>query len=390
LKLDLCSDLIYTNNLDTDKFARMLDDPSQCYKFYWLEAIINLITTTDNDLCFDQIINEMIFEAWYSVTRYHLHLGPAIKGKSENFLEHAVKVVESDADLPQSATKIDILAAIARKEAKLKSDKNNLTIYVPYRLISSFLDELSGGDHMWDQHRRLIAYIEKINEQQNLPYTIVDGRGINKKIHINKYWKQLIMDNFPVIISWIQLKKIRFLQDRNPGVPGVIYKLSQENENVRKLSNARDLWKCAAKTGEVPFRDIYSGTELNIQKFELDHFVPWSYIANDELWNLIPMEKRLNSSKSNRLPDWNIYFNSMASTQYALYRTVFAFPEVRRKFENCRRDNLNAIWAAETLYVGGNSEEQFKNILEHNLKPLYDSAYLQGYGLWKLPESLAI
>ncbi|MGX8701598.1 HNH endonuclease domain-containing protein [Caproiciproducens sp.] len=180
------------------------------------------------------------------------------------------------------------------------------------------------------------------------------------------------------------------MQDRNPGVPGVIYKLSQENENVRKLSNARDLWKCAAKTGEVPFRDIYSGTELNIQKFELDHFVPWSYIANDELWNLIPMEKRLNSSKSNRLPDWNIYFNSMASTQYALYRTVFAFPEVRRKFENCRRDNLNAIWAAETLYVGGNSEEQFKNILEHNLKPLYDSAYLQGYGLWKLPESLAI
>lgn len=60
MELELHSDLIYKNNLDTDKFARMLNDPSQCYKFYWLEAIVNLITITEEDLTFDQIINEMI------------------------------------------------------------------------------------------------------------------------------------------------------------------------------------------------------------------------------------------------------------------------------------------------------------------------------------------
>ena len=57
MELELHSDLIYKNNLDTDKFARMLNDPSQCYKFYWLEAIVNLITITEEDLTFDQIIN---------------------------------------------------------------------------------------------------------------------------------------------------------------------------------------------------------------------------------------------------------------------------------------------------------------------------------------------
>ena len=63
---------------------------------------------------------------------------------------------------------------------------------------------------------------------------------------------------------------------------------------------------------------------------------------------------------------------------------IFSREQVRRQFEKCRRDNLNAIWATETLYVEGNSEGQFKNILEHNLKPLYESAKLQGYELWRL------
>ena len=361
----------------------MLDDPSQCYKFYWLEAIINLITITGEDLSFDQIINEMICEAWYTVTRYHLHLGPSIKGKSENFLEHAIRTVESDCQLQPSASKQDILEAIKRNEAAIKNDKTNLTVYVPYRLLSSFLDGISGSDPLWDQRKRFIAYIESLNKSTPLLYTIIDGKGLKKKVRVNRYWKQLIMDNYPVVVSWIQLKKTRFLQDRNPGVPGIIYKLSLESENVRHLTHARLLWKCASEVFDEPVHDIYSGKQIDIRQSDLDHFIPWSFVANDELWNLIPMEKRLNSSKSNRLPVWDLYFKNMAALQYQLYLAVFQYPRIRKEFEKCRRDNLNSIWASETLYIEGNSEKRFTDILEHNLRPIYDSAYLQGYGLWK-------
>ena len=72
--------------------------------------------------------------------------------------------------------------------------------------------------------------------------------------------------------------------------------------------------------------------------------------------------------------------------QFCLYKAIFSYSAIRKSFEKCRRDNLNAIWAAETLYVEGNSQEQFTNILSHNLKPIYDSAHLQGYSFWKLPE----
>ena len=386
MEFDLHSDLIYESHLATDRFARMLDDPSQCYKFYWLGAIISLAATTDNDLSFDQIINEMICDAWYSVTKYHLHLGPTIKGKSENFLEHAIKALEEKAELSPSATKVDILDAIEKNEASIKNDKMSLTIYVSYRLLSSFFDVVGGGDRIWDQHQRMIAYIEAINKDTPLLYTIIDGKGLQKRIRLNKYWRQFIRDNYSVIVSWIQLKKVRFLQDRNPGVPGIIYKLSQENESVRKLGNARELWKCAANTGAVSIRDIYTGESIETTRFDLDHFVPWSYVANDELWNLIPMERRLNSSKSNKLPEWDKYFSGLATMQFILYEAIFAYDVIRKSFEKCRRDNLNAIWASETLYVEGNSREQFTNILEHNLKPIYDSAHLQGYSFWKLPD----
>ena len=206
----------------------------------------------------------------------------------------------------------------------------------------------------------------------------------------NPHWRQLILDNYPVIYSWIQLKKIRFLQDRNPGVPGIIYKLERENNKIRKLHHARELWKSAVEIGGSPIYDIYSGKELDLKSYDLDHFVPRSYIANDELWNLTPMEKRLNSSKNNRLPEWDSYFPGLAGNQYYLYKIVFSNPGIRKKFENCRRDNLNAIWASETLFIEGNTEERFTNILEHNLKPLHESALLQGYGLWKCPADLIL
>ena len=390
MELELHSELIYKNNLDVNKFARMLNDPSQCYKFYWLEAIVNLITTTNEDLTFDQIINEMIWEAWHSVTCYHLHLGPTIRGKSENFLEHAIGIIEKDPLLKQPTSKKDVMEAIARNESELRSDKNSLIIYVPYRLLSSFLDEVSGSDPIWDSQRRLIVYFEMLNQKTPLLYTIIDGKGLQKKVHVNEYWKQLIFDNYSIITSWIQLKKIRFLQDRNPGVPGIIYKLSRENATARKLGNARELWKSAALVGSLSVYDIYSGRKLDIHHFDLDHFVPWSYVVNDELWNLVPMEKRLNSSKNNKLPDWDKYFGKMAESQYKLYEVIFSHKEVRTRFEKCRRENLNTIWATERLYIEGNSREQFTNILEHNMKPLYDSAYLQGYGLWKVPEQLIL
>ena len=170
----------------------------------------------------------------------------------------------------------------------------------------------------------------------------------------------------------------------------MIYKICPEHEELRKLEQARDLWKTVAEITGKPIKEIYTGKDIPIELLSIDHFVPRSYISNDELWNLTPMRKSLNSSKNNKLPVWDEFFEPFAKYQFYLYKLIF--PEEKtmqsemlvKKFDKCRRNNLNAIWAVETLYIPGNSTVQFVNILKHNMKPIYEAARLQGYETWKI------
>ncbi len=71
--LDLYIKDEYLNTLDVEGFSKMLKDPSFCYKFFWLEAIVKLVSEGVNYASYDEIINEMIANAWYSVLEYHIH-----------------------------------------------------------------------------------------------------------------------------------------------------------------------------------------------------------------------------------------------------------------------------------------------------------------------------
>ncbi len=391
---------VYINNLDTDRFARMFNNKAQCYKFYWFEAILNLIRTEDRDLTFEEIIDEMICEAWHTVTHYHLRLGPTINGNAENFLEHSINTINSIAtvDLSNNPSKEELKAAIASCGEALKRDKVRLTDYVPYKLLYPFFDVEGMEEGLEyikkDQRTRLIAYMSKLSSNENLLYVILDGVGLQKKIRMNPHWRQLLLKNFSVIQSWVQYNKVQFLQDRNPGVPGIIYKINPENEDLRKLDQARCLWKCVANFTGRPIKEIYTGKDIPIENLSIDHFIPRSYISNDELWNLTPMRRSLNSSKNNKLPAWEDYFEPFAKYQFYLYDLIF--PKDNRdkssvlidKFQKCRKNNLNAIWATENLYIPGNSEEKFMNILNHNLKPIYEAAQLQGYDTWKISQAV--
>ena len=46
------------------------------------------------------------------------------------------------------------------------------------------------------------------------------------------------------------------------------------------------------------------------------------------------------------------------------------------------KENLNSMWAVEMLYISNNLEERFISTLEQHLRPIYDSAKMQGYGIW--------
>lgn len=375
-------DPLYANHLNIKSFARMLESPTQSYKFYWLEAILTLLPNME-EMTFKEIITEMIWEAWYTVTQYHLRLGPTVDGNAENYIEHVIHLLENDAELKLPITKDQFNYLIDKNSGQVKTDFDGLIKNVPYRLLSSFMDGIGGNDRIWDQKARLIAYIEHLSQTDCLPYIIIPGVGIDKKILINKYWRSFLLDNYTILKSWIQMKKVRFLQDRNPGVPGIIYKLEDESIAQRQLEQVKNLWIAYSNAEKKPVIDIYTEKEIQVSKLSIDHFVPRSYISNDELWNLTPMDRSLNSSKSNKLPEWNKYFDRFANNQYELYQSIHSYDEVKDKFTKCIAKNINSIWAVNDLYIKGNSKERFKSILEKHLQAVYEDAYLQGYAKWQ-------
>lgn len=393
LDLNKLSSILYSNKLDVKKFENLISNNDQGYKFFWLEAILKLIAQNKIVFCFENVIDEMILNAWRMVTHYHLRLGHTVNGNAENFLEHAIRILYecSKEEIGNKTPSRDRLMLFIRKyQEELREDKLHLTDYVPYRLIKPFVEK--EGKEFIDRknYGRFIAYLNVFTKINNdFFYDITDADNpLNRRIRLNEEWVNFIIQNYAIIMGWLRFNKALFIQDRNPGVPGVMYKVAPEMEEKHKsLKNARELWIATVEVTGKPLYEIYTGHELSIDEFDLDHFVPRSFVSNDELWNLTPMAKNLNSSKNNRLPE-KTFIKDFVEYNYYLYRLIFDNCDkdqariLRHYFERCENQHLNAIWAAEKLYIPGNTKEQFSNLLEENLSLVYDSAHLQEYEMW--------
>ena len=371
----------YSNSLDMEGFSRMMKDPSYCYKFYWLEAIVQIISRGTAETTFDEIINEMICNAWYSVREFHVHLsGLPNDGIIKDALERAVLCLAELSSIPANASKEEIRNAIREYDPKLKSAKEQLTNMVPYRALAGFFTKTEETPD-WESIRRIVAYIERINrEVVMLPYTLGLSSKLKKEVHLNPLWIKMIQDNTVAILGWIQYEKVRWLQNNNPEVPGLVYKLAPMDEKMKKLANVRKLWEGILDLSVV--RDVFTGRSVEKSKFDVDHFIPWSFVMNDELWNLSPMESALNRQKSNKLPKWDPFFEHFAHNQYLMYEFIHEKADIHKRFEACFRDNLHSIWAGQELYRPGNTRDEFYDILQKNMRPIYDSAKRQGFEMW--------
>ncbi len=369
----------YYNRLDIDGFSRMLKDPSYCYKFYWLEAIVELISEGRKSASFDEIITEMIVNAWYSVVEFHVHLSGLVNGESRDGLERAVNKLNELTDLKSNSSKVEIRNKIREHDAELRDVKMQLTKMVPYRALAGFFDK-DEKTVPWDSVTRMVAYTGYFNEHiEKLPYTYDLGSGLSRTVTFDPDWTLMIQDNTVNILGWIQFEKLKWLQMNNPEVPGLVYKMKALDDKTRKLENVRILWKAIFTIHGI--KDVFTDKPIEADCFDVDHFIPFSFVMNDELWNLMPMDPNLNSSKNNLLPDWD-FFGRFAENQFLLYEDIHQYERIHKLYDNCYRDNLHSIWACQELYRRGNTETEFKKILKKNMRPVYDSARRQGYAVW--------
>ena len=372
----------YHNKLDIPAFFQMVKDPSYCYKFYWLEALVRLISEGQEKISFSEITDEMIANAWYSVVEFRIHLSGSMNGEVRDALERAVWTLKKNSNLSSRASKLEIKNALLSYAENVRTDKLQLVQKVPYRALSGFLVKAgSNTTPPWGAPKKFVAFTEWYNTDIGiLPYVFGEGSGLEREILIHPEWAEMIRDNVVAILGWIQFEKLRWLQNNNIDVPGLVYKLEPPDEGMRKLSCVRKLWNHVLAHTQV--KDVFKGNIVNAVEYDIDHFIPWSFVMHDEIWNLMPMDSSLNCSKSNKLPQWEPFFVRFAENQYLLYQQVFADDRAGDLFRECYKDNLRALWACEELYTPGNSMNGFIERLEKGMKPLYEAAKRQGYELW--------
>ena len=377
-------DTSYYNTLDIRSFMLMLKDPSYCYKFYWLEAIVTLISEGITETTFNEIIDEMICKAWYSVREFHIHLsGLGQNGEVRDGLERAILKLSELSDLPANASRVEIKNAIRQHNCELRPAKEQLTNMVPYRAMAGFFASAGVNSVPWDSVTKMRETITTFSyDVTPLPYQLGSSSKLSKEVSFHPDWMRMIQDYTVSILGWIQYEKVKWLQNNNPEVPGLVYKLLPMDERMRKLGKVRKLWEGILETRQI--MDVFTGKPIQPDQYDVDHFIPWSFVMNDELWNLMPMDPSLNSSKSNRLPQWDPFYQRFSDNQYTLYQMIHDKPVIHKLYEQCWRDNLHSIWAGQELYRPGNTKEVFDNILKKNMRPIYDSARRQGYEIWQI------
>lgn len=381
---ELIIDSNYYNKLDIEGFSKMMSSPSYCYKFYWLEAIVQLISANRTEATYDEIINKMIANAWFPVQEYHIHLsGIYGDGDVKDNLEKAVSRLYELTQLPSNANEIQIMNKLAEfsDDKELHSYKTELTKNVPYKALSGFANKGMEKINLESSTGRMIAYYNKLSGSELLlPYTFGDDKSLKKVVKFNDGWIQMIQDNMVSILGWIKYEKVKWLQNNNPEVPGIVYKLAQDDEKARKLDNVRRLWDAILEIR--PVKNVFMDGDINRESYAVDHFIPRNFVMNDELWNLMPMDPIQNMKKNKKLPVWENYFGQFANNQFMMYEMIFEKPELLKLYKQCYKDNLHSIWAIQELYRKGNSADEFRNILDKNMHPVYDSARRQGYDIW--------
>ena len=68
--------LPYSEELNIEYLGQLFRNTTECYKFFWFKAIVKKVTKGKLELTYEELVDEMIADAWYMVTEYHLNLGP--------------------------------------------------------------------------------------------------------------------------------------------------------------------------------------------------------------------------------------------------------------------------------------------------------------------------
>jgi hypothetical protein len=289
-----------TQSENPTKLLSLLKDTTNSYKYLFLLALLrNLRQSNSREIPLLSLVADMLAMSWYPCTFFRINFGNQDQISS---LIEEIKYSPSFSRLKNyqgnSLDKIrkNFLEILNNPEFETKS-RNILLRYVPYRLLSPlFKKELKGKK---DQAKNKLIF-ELASEYFSVGRALYKFTDDEQAIIPHDNWASYFRENEIFIESLIFWQFIRYLEPLNPGVPALSSKIIP-NFKRQPLTKQRILWNKFIEKGRI--KCIFSGDSIvEPGDYQLDHFFPWSLLAHNEIWNLIPISKSANQPKHNSVP----------------------------------------------------------------------------------------
>lgn len=363
-------------SIDFRKLDMLLDykNLTASYKLFWFYGIFKEITLGSQAITFRRIVCRMISSAWYPLLEYHLYFGYGDK------LNYIVTLIHNKYGISSDIKETELLKFLENlNDPEVEKEIKEFYRYVPYRLLSPFYSQALTGIKEGDKNVIIMGLSQTDDKAL---YKILIPEQI---ILLNDSWYDYIVRNQSIVLGWLNYKLIYYLQKKNPNVPAIPFKLSAPYQ--RNLALAKKFWSHVSD--QELLYDLYSQkplTQENVQKYgeiSIDHFIPWSFVLHDELWNLVPTFRNINSSKSNKLPNLDLYIENFCEVQYSAFNFVRSKKDSKKFLEDYltinKKLDLRHLINSENI-IG---RKEFEDSLKSTILPLYQIAYNQGYELWQ-------
>lgn len=300
-------------------FSRLLGNTTNSYKYLFLNSIIERIIQGEELISIDELIIDMLVFAWYPSQYFKLSFG--LQDQVGNVFEEQSFIYNSSIPIT-SASFTNQLRLEIIKYIDIRAIRKKLADYVQYRLLTPFFSEELRGKK--DQVKNgLIWDLADSHFKVNLPlYKITQDK---KSIVVNLSWRNFIKANSSILRHYQKLEWISYLQKNNPNIPAIIYKTEPPIQRS-SLAKTQKYWEKFVQEN-TDEKCIYTGKHLITLKPSIDHFLPWSFVCHDRLWNLIPVCPISNSSKGNNLPSLDKYLSPFMEQQFK----ALSFTKIHQK-----------------------------------------------------------
>ena len=243
---------------------------------------------------------------------------------------------------------------------RVKSLLRVFTLNVPYRFLSPWITYTTDRD--------VIARSQRF--ENNCLYAL-NG----ETIELNPIWSDYLMEHYGILRDFAFWNLAIFLQKRNPNVPDVPSKLIKPILRD-SLTRQHKFWDSYIETvGSI--RCIYTEKSLVVKGYDLDHFIPWSFVSHNLLWNLLPADSSINSSKSNNLPSLGKYLEPYAILHHKALKTLYPKKPNDKIFE----DYLTVYDSVPELIRL--NDKDFCNVFQRTFSPMVQIAENMGFKTWE-------